>query len=117
MFQFAYDCGSLCFHNLLFSQGASELVAHLTICRGIRAHLSSTDQGLIAVHDPWMGNGVVGLCRLLGKDSHAVQPSAATMEEQQTLERFTADASAILRSVADELPTTPQDVLDRFQEG
>lgn len=77
-FRFGYDAASrtLTQTTYLYAQGALELVWHLGITRGIGAFLSAGDRGFCAVHDPFLGNGTVGVVALEAGASRTLGESA-----------------------------------------
>lgn len=75
LFRFYYDdaCSTLTQVSALFSQGASELVEHLSVSRGISDFLRGNQGGLAVVHDPFLGNGTVGVIELQAGVSRVVR--------------------------------------------
>lgn len=76
LFRFYFDdeSSTLTQVSVLFSQGASELVEHLSVSRGISDFLRGSQGGLVVVHDPFLGNGTVGVIELQASVSRVVQP-------------------------------------------
>jgi hypothetical protein len=77
-FRFYYDDTHGVLHqaSLLYAQGASELVAHLCVARGIGEFLRDDETGIIAVHDPFIGNGTAGAISLAAGQSQVVDIDA-----------------------------------------
>lgn len=77
-FRFYYEEGVLHQASLLYSQGASELVEHLATSRGLCDFLRDDEEGIVAVHDPFMHNGTVGVVALSAGRSRVVENDPET---------------------------------------
>lgn len=73
-FRFYYDdaLGTLTQASVWYAQGASELVWHLALTRGLSQFLRGEERGITAVHDPILGNGTVGVFVLRPGESSLV---------------------------------------------
>lgn len=74
-FRFYYDrpSGSVTIAVYLYAQGALELVHAIALLRGIADVMAVGETGFVAVHDPFFGNGTVGVLALEGGTSRVLE--------------------------------------------
>jgi hypothetical protein len=78
LFRFYYEAATrtLTQVTFLYAQGAMELVWHLGVTRGIGTFMAPGDQGFVAVHDPFLGNGTVGVIALEASTSKVLDEAS-----------------------------------------
>lgn len=106
-FRFYYDGGVLHQASLLYSQGASDLVEYLTASRGICDFLQNGEKGIVAVHDPFWGNGTVGVVSLAAGQSRVIDSDPET-------EKMVSAMLGELPSQAELEENVQRDELDSF---
>lgn len=110
-FRFYYDeaQGTLTQASVLYDQGASALVWHLSLTRALCSFLSEGESGLTAVHDPIWGNGTVAV--------FALRPGESPLAFDGT-GRLDAELAAVLDDIAGEFMVDEpgiRDELDGFR--
>jgi|GEM_PF-4186715 len=96
-FGFFYEATTVIQMSLVYSQGAGELVNHLTTCRGIADFAQS---GIILVHDSFIGNGTAAVFEIEAGGSRLVQRDAAAVAD---FDRRAAAAADMSFALPDEL--------------
>lgn len=113
-FRFYYDdaLGTLTQASVWYAQGASELVWHLSLTRGLSRFLSAQERGLTVVHDPFLGNGTVAVFALAPGESSLVFDGEGRLDAATAKTIDEISSEFIAKFEADQLDI--RDELDEF---
>lgn len=126
LFRFYYEPAtrSLTQVTFLYGQGAMELVWHLGVTRGIAPFMAPGDEGFLAVHDPFLGNGTVGVIALEAATSKVLDEECFGRYEKEiaaVVTELRTNASAYLTELEHEqepdsraIASATRDMLDDF---